>query len=344
MPVKFEGGGGLNTKDLSPQVTNLYCNGTNARIDVSFTGVAAGYLHLVRFYRVVAKAGSMPQKPTDGVYVGVASGAGGATLGAALTGLTNDVTYYVRVYVRCQSGWQTSADAWTVCTPRAGISISTLPVGAMVRLNVGGVPRNFLVVHQGLPSAIYDGSCNGSWLLSKDILENRQWNVSNDNRYASSTIHSYLNSTLLTRFDANIQNVIKQVKIPYGAGFSTNAVYSGTNGLSVKVFLPSCYELGLTSNDHPYFPADGSRLSYFLDGRDQAAKAKRVAYLDGNAVDWWPRSPSDNASTHAWVLYCDGVNSTYACSTSCGMRPALILPFDFRLSPVPNADGSYNPT
>lgn len=51
----------------------------------------------------------------------------------------------------------------------ANKAISTLAVGSSVYLNVGGVRKEFLVVHQGLPSSMYDASCNGTWLFSCGI-------------------------------------------------------------------------------------------------------------------------------------------------------------------------------
>ena len=124
--------------------------------------------------------------------------------------------------------------------------ISSLAVGTTVRLNINNSPKEFIIVHQGKPSSIYDESCNGTWLLMKDIYENRQWNSSNVNDYANSTIHSYLNSTFLAMFDSNIQKAIKQVKLPYRAGSGYGkTVTSGANGLSAKIFLLSSTEVNL---------------------------------------------------------------------------------------------------
>ena len=122
----------------------------------------------------------------------------------------------------------------------ATAALSTKSVGSIVKIKISGTLRDFIVVHQGKPSNIYDESCNGTWLLMKDIYENRQWHSSNVNDYASSTIHSYLNSTFLNLIDANIRNQIKQAKIPYRPGSGTSmTVNSGANGLSAKVFLLS---------------------------------------------------------------------------------------------------------
>ena len=57
---------------------------------------------------------------------------------------------------------------------RRGTPISDLPVGNAIKLNVGGNPLEFLIVHQGLPGDSYDESCDGAWLLMKDIYENRR--------------------------------------------------------------------------------------------------------------------------------------------------------------------------
>ena len=164
--------------------------------------------------------------------------------------------------------------------------ISSLAIGTTVRLNINNSPKEFIIVHQGKPSSIYDESCNGTWLLMKDCYENRKWNSSNVNDYANSTIHSYLNSTFLAMFDSNIQKAIKQVKIPYrknGGSGGTNQ--SGANGLSCKIFLLSGYEVGWTSSDNRYFPQDGAKLSYFESGTGTSANNKRIAKLNGSAAN-----------------------------------------------------------
>ena len=218
----------------------------------------------------------------------------------------------------------------------ASVALGTKAVGSTVKLNVNGAAREFLIVHQGKPSSIYDNSCDGTWLLMKDCYESRQWHSSNNNDYENSTIDSYLNSTFLNLFDANIRNAIKQVKIPYrkGAGYSTT-VTSGASGLSVKIFLLSGYEVGWTTSDSSYFPADGAKLDYFLSGNGSSAQSKRVANLNGSAIGWWLRSPycsSSYGSQGALLVSSVGVWDYYRCSGSYGIRPALILPSSLLVS------------
>ena len=145
--------------------------------------------------------------------------------------------------------------------------MSALEIGQTIKLNVNGTPWDWLVVHQGLPSSIYDSSCDGTWLLLKDIYEKRKWHSFNVNKLESSEIHSYLNGDLLNLFDSNIKRTIKQVKIPYrNNGGSDGTDQIGANGLSCKIFLLSGYEVGWTSSDNQYFPPDGAKLSYFESG------------------------------------------------------------------------------
>ena len=55
----------------------------------------------------------------------------------------------------------------------AYVTLSSKAIGSTIKLKVNGSARNFIVVHQGKPSSVYDDSCNGTWLLMQDIYENR---------------------------------------------------------------------------------------------------------------------------------------------------------------------------
>lgn len=207
----------------------------------------------------------------------------------------------------------------------AYVTLSSKAIGSTIKLKVNGSAKDFIVVHQGKPSSVYDDSCNGTWLLMKDIYENRAWHSSNTNDYANSTIHSYLNSTFLNLFESNIKNAIKQVKLPYrkGSGTSTT-VTSGSNGLSAKIFLLSATE---TSFSFSYMPSgEGAELAYFKGCADNSSDSKRVAKLNGSAADWWLRSPYCSNFNNALDVYSNGDWSYRSCSYSYGIRPALILP------------------
>ena len=209
----------------------------------------------------------------------------------------------------------------------ASAKLGTKAVGSIVKLNVNGAAKEFIVVHQGKPSSLYDESCDGTWLLMKDIFEATRWHSSDVNNLENSTIHSILNSTLLNAFESNIRDAIKQVKIPYRKnGGSSGSDQSGANGLLCKIFLLSGYEIGFTTSDNPYFPVDGAKLSYFEAGTGSSALNKRIAYLNGSAAYWWLRSPKTSYSSRVWHVDSDGGYYYYYAYSSYGIRPALILP------------------
>ena len=213
----------------------------------------------------------------------------------------------------------------------AYVTLGSKAVGNAIKLKVNGSARNFIVVHQGKPSGVYDDSCAGTWLLMQDIYEKRAWHSSKTNDYANSTIHSYLNSTFLNLFESNIKNAIKQVKIPYrkGSGTSTT-VTSGSNGLSAKIFLLSAAE---TSFSFSYMPSgEGAELAYFKGCADDSSDSKRVAKLNGKADYWWLRSPDCRESNYVLRVSDDGDWATDFYYGSHGIRPALILPSSLLVS------------
>lgn len=210
----------------------------------------------------------------------------------------------------------------------ATVALGTKAVGSKVQLKLGGVKKNFIIVHKGKPSSLYDDSCNGVWLLQEDIQETRQWQSTNVNKLESSEIQAYLNSTYLALFDANIQAQIKQVKIPYRQnGGSGGTDRSGANGLSCKIFLLSAREVGFSDT---YIPNDGAKLDYFNSGN--GTDTKRVAKYNGSASYWWLRSPGTYSAHSVWVVYSDGRYYRNNANNAYGVRPALVLPTDLLVS------------
>lgn len=221
--------------------------------------------------------------------------------------------------------------------PSLGTRLGDLEIGTIVHIKENGVYQDYLVVNQGLPSSMYDSSCDGTWLLRKDIYSEQQWHSSNRNVYASSTIHTYLNGTFLNLFDSGTKEAIKQVKIPYVNGTGSGGyVASGSNGLSTKIFLLAGYEVGFLENNSPYFPNDSAKLSYFNSGIGTNALNKRIANYNGSATIWWLRSPQTNNAITAWSVRSNGGPGSSNCTIILGVRPAFILSSDFTV------DGNNN--
>lgn len=198
----------------------------------------------------------------------------------------------------------------------ANVKLSTKAVGSIVKIKVNGAAKDFIIVHQGLPSSAYDASCNGVWVVMKDIYTTMKWDGSN-NDYLNSDMTAYLNGTFISLIDADIRNAIKQVKIPY-TNYSNNNVMSGSNGLSCKVFLLSGTEVGFSGVS--YMNTEGAKLSYF----DSASK--RIAYNGSSAALWWLRSPGTNNSNYVWFVKSGGSGGSWGYSNTYGVRPAFILP------------------
>ena len=287
---------------------------------------------------VVRKVGSQPANPNDGIVV-TSSGVRDQYLSTGYTDseLINDTAYHYGVFAYNTVG-VASDGVFTSATPKLGTPLGNLAVGTVVKTPINGNTREFIVVHQGKPASMYDDSCNGTWLLLKDIYATKTWDNSN-NDYKNSAIHSYLNGTFLNLFDNDIKNAIKQVKIPYynGPG-GEGSVASGANGLSCKIFLLSGYEVGFIDSEVLDLPRDGAKLSYFSSGLSSSANNKRIAKYNGSAAHWWLRSPTTDSTSSVWSVHSNGYHDRWLYYIPCGVRPALVLPSDIFVDPSGNID------
>lgn len=278
-----------------------------------------------QYTKVLRKTGSQPSNDHDGELVVLSSVKNQYQTTGYVDEVANGQTYYYAAFAYSVEGG-VSEGAFVSAEPVAGTAVSTLSVGTLVKIKENGSPVEYMVVHQGLPSSMYDESCNGCWLVRKDIAENRVLDSAN-NDYANSDIQAYLNGAWTSRYETGILSQIKQVKIPYQNGTgSGGSVASGANGLSCKIFLLSAYELGWTTSDSSYFPRDGAKLSYFSSGTSSSANNKRIANYNGSAAHWWLRCPYTSSTSDVWSVYSNGNYYNWHYNRVCGVRPALVLP------------------
>lgn len=203
--------------------------------------------------------------------------------------------------------------------------LGEVPVGSTVKIAVGGKDYDWLVVHQGLPGSMYDTSCDGTWLLMKDAYKGLVFGTSSS--YADSTVDIFLRRTFFNMIDADIQSVIKNVKIPYTNGDGNSGIaVGGAYGYTTKVFLLSGTEVNISPQ---YMNVEGSKLAYF------SSNARRIAYSGGSAVAWWLRSPRNGVNSTIHVITKSGGSDTYGYSWSAYVRPCIILPADLAV----DADG-----
>lgn len=151
-------------------------------------------------------------------------------------------------------------------TDKAG-TLGAKNIGDIVKIKENGVDTNFIVVQKGLPSDMYDSSCDGVWIWRTDALTIpgtviRGLNSNNQADFENSETLEKLNNQYLNIIDENVREVIKEVKIPFKKGVGTDAsqpVKSGADGLPCKVFLLSAAELGCTDAN---LIIDGVELDY----------------------------------------------------------------------------------
>lgn len=226
--------------------------------------------------------------------------------------------------------------------------LGNVAVGTVLKLNENGTPQNYIVVHQGLPSSMYDASCNGTWLLRQDIFTQYKWDNSGSNVYLNSNLVEFLEGDVIPLFSSAIQSAIKTVKIPYCVGGGSSQVNSGANGYSCKVFLLGGYEVGFTVATNNYFPTDGAKLAYFEYGTGTSNNSKRIANFNGSPINWWLRSPYTSGSILAWCVRYDGFYTSTDTTAPIGIRPAMVMPTNLIVDDnnnitanvVPSAPGS----
>ena len=218
--------------------------------------------------------------------------------------------------------------------PTVAKLLSDYAVGESIYLNVNGVLTEFFVVNQGNPnSSFYDSTCDGTWLLMKDVYEKRVWDSTN-NDYENSDIHAYLNGTFSNLFDVGVRNAIKQVKLPYVKGLGTTGTSSyGANGLSTKVFLLSVYEVYNVSSYGA--KNDGKILTYFKSMTTEV-DSRRIAYYNGEKAIWWLRTPQNQYTNQVKCVNMSGGFGTPSPTIAYGIRPALILPSTTLTNPDTN--------
>ena len=208
--------------------------------------------------------------------------------------------------------------------------LGNVAVGTILHLKEDGVYQDYLVVHQGLPSSMYDASCNGTWMLRNNLDYKQVWQSTWSQNFPvsleNSDVQSWLDNTMLKKYDPGIQNIIKQVKIPYrSGGYAGGDSLSGPNGFSCKLFLLSAGEVGFEDQD---LDKNGSKLAYFGFGdlTDDGLE-KRIAKHNGTADQWYLRSIFLDRSSVVGIGR-TGRHLSFTASQSGYARMAAIFPAD----------------
>ncbi len=214
---------------------------------------------------------------------------------------------------------------------QGGTPVSTISVGQEVQIKENGVPASYIVVQQGRPNYTYsdglgyDASCDGTWLLRKQLLASMKFHSENQvAEYKTSLVHAYLNGEFLTYFSPTIQNGIKLVKIPHMRNGKDTTILANENGLATRAFALSMTEVGL------HGPAgEGMLLQYFTYDDDSQSNGKRIAYdSGGTARSYFTRTPDRNRVYHVIE---NGIDSFSYVNSAYWVRPCIILPSNFAI-------------
>lgn len=213
----------------------------------------------------------------------------------------------------------------------SGIQLGSLPVGTIIKLNEKSIAQNYLIVHQGIPSSLYDVSCNGTWILRNDILVKRV--LGKDTKYTNifNTTNSVFNDVLSPSLDQSILSHIKEIKIPYcvgGEDYTGTSIYtvnSGENGYPCKMFILSGHEVGFNNIYPGYFPVEGAKLDYFVEGQSSESNNLRISHFNGSPETYATRTRAYPNGNTMWQVEYNG-DSTYGYSNlEIGIRPAMVM-------------------
>ena len=201
----------------------------------------------------------------------------------------------------------------------SGIPLSDYAEEDIIKLNEGRAPVEFYVAKHD-----YESGLNGAGrtlVVRKDCYDNRVWDAGNVNRYASSDIDAWFNSTYKNMLDPYVQEAIGTTKIRYTPGNGNDTVST----LERAIFALSLTELGKSAS---YANTEGSNLPI--------ASTLMIAYLNGNANDQWTRSPYKEVTDLAVFIHSYGSTAGSRCTNSKGSRPCFTLPSTLLFNPDTN--------
>ena len=188
--------------------------------------------------------------------------------------------------------------------------LGNVPIGTVLHLQESGVYQDYIVVHQGLPSSLYDASCNGTWLTRKNISSNVTWGT-NNYFYPQSELKTYMDEWVEV-YESSMLPYIHEAKIPYYDGW----IFSGSNGLPATVFPLSASEIGDSRIQ------DGAVLSYFSGS---SAQRNRIFNYNGSPSDWFTRTGGSSAVKAYIITVNDSGDIEVLIAGRYGALPTIIV-------------------
>ncbi len=190
-----------------------------------------------------------------------------------------------------------------------GTPLRDIAEGSVIKLKENGSLVEFYVAKHN-----YESGLNGSGrtlVVRKDCYQNM---AAGSATWQSSSLRSWLNNNYINMLDYDIRELIGTTQFYHTAKGRVTSVTTRSDA----IFLLSATEYGRSSS-YGYINVEGSTLP--------TASILRVAYLDGNAVAHWTRSPSNQStSVVAHINRYGSLNEFSSIDSSCGVRPVFTLP------------------
>lgn len=212
------------------------------------------------------------------------------------------------------------------------ITLADIPVSDAETETIVNLKESDGKLHPYLYLSNNHNNTNGALLLRKNISVVKGvsvgWAHPDDSRYYRYWCE---NEFLTTILDSSVSSQVIEGNIK--AAFTQD---SGSSSLgSATCFALSLHEYGLKIGDS-YIKDEGPQLPYF------STNQRRIAYNDaGGIVEHYTRT---SVTATGFYIDTNGTNqSDYdPMSTPRGLRPAIFLPFSFKLIATVNEDGSYD--
>lgn len=212
------------------------------------------------------------------------------------------------------------------------ITLADIPVSDAETETIVNLKESDGKLHPYLYLSNNHNNTNGALLLRKNISVVKGvsvgWAYPDDSRYYRYWCE---NEFLTTILDSSVSSQVIEGNIK--AAFTQD---SGSSSLgSATCFALSLHEYGLKIGDS-YIKDEGPQLPYF------STNQRRIAYNDaGGIVEHYTRT---SVTATGFYIDTNGTNqSDYdPMSTPRGLRPAIFLPFSFKLIATANEDGSYD--
>lgn len=191
--------------------------------------------------------------------------------------------------------------------------LGQVEAGTLVTMQESSGPAEFYILHQGpyidgeTQAELvdrYSGFENKTVLVRKYLPSKQQYSTSTKSAdFSKSVVLSWLTETYVPSLPMSIQELLREVTIPYRYG-----LYDGDNGIdtiTTSVYLPDYEEL-----------------------RDIfSARAEMAATYDGVATIYWQRGSEYYSSNTVYAQYIgtDGSQNRRNPTSSYGVRPVLVL-------------------